>query len=111
MMRKDIERALEQFGRSVTLYTAQYPEGVAVNACFQPVRERGTAKAAPTPLGWVVQDKFTYIGPAQVRLDGGNCRLEADGVRYRMRTAQPVYVGGRLTHWWAVFDRREQEVR
>lgn len=110
MMQEKIRRELERFGRTVTLYTAQNPEGVKVKACFQPMRERGTAKAAPTPLGWVIQDRFTYIGPAHVRLDGGVCRLEADGVCYRMHTAQPVYVGGRLTHWWAVFDRREQEV-
>lgn len=110
MMQEKIGRELERLGREVTLYTPQHPDGIGVRACFQPMRERGTAKAAPTPLGWVVQDKFTYIGPAQVRLEGGNCRLEADGVCYRMRTAQPVYAGGELTHWWAVFDRREQEV-
>lgn len=110
MMQEKIGRELERLGRKVTLYTAQNPDGVEVKACFQPMRERGTAKAVPTPLGWVVQDKFTYIGPAQVRLDGGDCRLEADGVCYRMRTAQPVYAGGELTHWWAVFDRREREV-
>lgn len=111
MMAEKIERELERLGRPVTLYTAQHPGGIAVKACVQPMREKGTAKAAPTPLGWVVQDRFTYIGPAWARLDGGTCRLEADGVRYRMRTAQPVYVGGELTHWWAVFDCREQEVR
>ena len=71
--------------------------------------EKGTAKAVPTPLGWVVQDKFTYIGPAQVNLDSGRCRLEADGVCYRMKQAQPVYAGGQLTHWWAVFERGERE--
>lgn len=110
MMQEKIGRELERLGRTVTLYTACSPQGVTVKAYFQPMRERGTAKAVPTRLGWVIQDKFTYIGPAQVSLDGGSCRLEADGVCYRMRTAQPVYVGGQLTHWWAVFDRREQEV-
>ena len=107
MMQEKIGRELERYGRMVTVYTAQHPDGVAVKACVQPMREKGTAKAAPTPLGWVVQDQVTYIGPAGIRLDGGSCRLEMDGVRYRMRTAQPVYAGGELTHWWAVFDCRE----
>lgn len=111
MMQEKIGRELARFGRRMTLYTKQHPEGVVVMAMLQPVRDRGTAKAVPTPLGWEIQDRFTYIGPAWVSLEDGCCRLEADGVWYWMRTAQPVYVGGQLTHWWAVFDRREQEVR
>lgn len=110
MMQEKIGRELERFGRTVTLYTRQHPEGVSVKAHVQPMREKGTAKAVPTPLGWVIQDKMTYIGPAGVHLDGGSCRMEADGVCYRMKQAQPVYVGGELTHWWAVFERREREV-
>lgn len=110
MMGEKIGRELERLGRRVTLYTPEHPDGVEVKACFQPMREKGTAKAVPTPLGWVNQDKFTYVGPARVRLDGGRCRLAVDGVSYRMRTAQPVYAGGELTHWWAVFDRGEREV-
>ncbi len=110
MMRDKIGREMERLGRAVTLYTGQYPEGVSVKVMLQPVRDRGTAKSVPTPLGWEIQDRLTYIGPAQVSLESG-CRLEADGVCYRMCTAQPVYAGGQLTHWWAVFDRKEQEVR
>ena len=111
MIREKIGRELERYGRTVTLYTGQHPEGVRVKAMVQPVRDRGTAKAVPTPLGWEQQDRLTYIGPANVSLEEGTCRLEADGVCYRMYTAQPVYAGGHLAHWWAVFDRREQEVR
>ena len=111
MMQEKIGRELARFGRAMPLYTKQHPEGVAVKAMFQPVRDRGTAKAVPTPLGWQVQDRFVYIGPAQASLEEGECRLEVDGVRYRMRTAQPVYAGGQLSHWWAMFDRKEREVR
>ena len=110
MMQEKIGRELERLGRKVTLYTGQHPDGVALKAFFQPVRDKGTAKAVPTPLGWVMRDAFTYIGPAQVSLDSCNCRLEADGMWYGMKQAQPVYAGGQLTHWWAVFERREREV-
>ena len=111
MMQGKIGRELARFGRKMMLYTKQHPEGIMVKAMLQPVRDRGAAKAVPTPLGWERQDRFVYIGPAQVSLEDGNCRLEADGVRYRMYTAQPVYAGDQLTHWWAMFDRKEQEVR
>ena len=110
MMREKIERELERLGRTVTLYTKEHPEGVSVKAQVQPMREKGAARAVPTPLGWTVQDKLIYIGPAGVRLDGGGCRMAVDGTEYRVRTAQPVYVGGERTHWWAVLERAEREV-
>ena len=47
MMQEKIGRELERYGRAVTVYTAQHPNGVAVKACVQPMREKGTAKAAP----------------------------------------------------------------
>ena len=51
MMGEKIGRELERLGRRVTLYTPEHPDGVEVKACFQPMREKGTAKAVPTPLG------------------------------------------------------------
>ena len=111
MMHKQVKAELDRYGRKMTLYTREHPEGVEVKAMLQPVRDRRTAKAVPSPLGWVVQDRFIYIGPAEVALEGSGCRLTTDGADYRLRTAQPVYAGGVLSHWWAVFQCAQQEVR
>lgn len=108
MMGEKISRELERYGRAVTLYTPQHPEGVAVKAMLQPERDRGTAGAVPTRLGWVKQGRFIYLGPAQVCLEG-KCRLEADRVWYGIRNARPVYAGGEVTHWWAVLEEVRDE--
>ena len=104
MMTAKISTELERHGRVVTLYTPKHPEGVAVKAVVQPERSRGTARAVPSPLGWKKQGRFIYLGPAKVSLEGGSVRMEADGVRYDMHNARPVYAGGEITHWWAVFE-------
>ncbi|MBE6957056.1 MAG: hypothetical protein E7450_06355 [Ruminococcaceae bacterium] len=103
MMRENIDRELERYGRAVTVYTPQYPEGAVEKVMLQPERTRGTARAVPSPLGWKKQGRFIYLGPAHVPLEG-KCGLEAEGVRYSLRNARPVYAGGELTHWWAVLE-------
>lgn len=100
---------LARYGRDVTVYTGEVPEGVTLRAFFQPVRDRGTAQTVPSPLGIVKQDRFIYLGPPGQPLDD-LCRVEVDGEVYGLEAAHPVHIGQVCSHWWAIFTRRGREV-
>lgn len=111
MMQGAFACILARYGRDVTVYSEQSPAGVGVKAFFQPMREKGTEQSVPSPLGEVLCDRFVYIGPPDTRLEcADTCRMAVDGEIYRPQMVQPVYVGGVLSHWWAVFTRKEREV-
>lgn len=106
-MEREFARILSRYGQDVTVYN---PTGqrVQVRAFFQPVRDRGTEQSVPSPLGQVKQDRFVYLGPAETVLEGGY-RVAVEDEVYRVETAQPVYVGGAVSHWWAMLTHREKE--
>lgn len=108
-MGQEFARILARYGQDVTVYTETTPEGTALRAFFQPLRDKGTAQTVPSPLGQAKQDRFLYLGPPQTALDDA-CRLEVRGERYRVEAAQPIYVGGTVSHWWAVLTHRAKEV-
>lgn len=111
MMAAEFAGILARYGQDVTVYSAKIPEGERIRAFFQPVLDRGTVQAVPSPLGEVRQDRFLYLGPPETALDcGGQCGVEVRGELYRPWAVQPVYVGGELSHWWAVLTHRAQEV-
>ena len=109
MMGQEFARVLARYGQNVRVYTPSEPEGKALRAFIQPMRERGTDPSVPSPLGEVKQDRFLYFGPPEPVLDEDS-RVEMGGECFRVRAAQPVYVGQGLSHWWAVLSHRAQEV-
>lgn len=108
MTQGTFSRILARYGQDVTVYTQDAPQGTTVRAFFQPQRDKGTEQSVPSPLGWVKQDWFLYLGPAEIRMEE-TCRVKVGEEVYQARSVQPVYVGERLTHWWAVFTRRSRE--
>lgn len=108
MMAGKFEHILSRYGRDVTVYNEAVPEGTAVRAFVQPMREKGTEQSVPSPLGRVEQDRFLYLGPPETALDH-TCRVAVQGEVYRVETAQPIYVGGVVSHWWAVLTHRAKE--
>lgn len=109
MKKGDFSSVSGRYGQNVTIYTQAAPEGIATRAFFQAIRERGTEQTVPSPMGWVNQDRFLYLGPAHIALEDA-CRVEVWGEVYRAVSVQPIYIGDTLSHWWAVFTRREREV-
>lgn len=108
MTGRKFEAALARYGQEVTVYNGTAPEGVAVRAFFQPMRDRGTAQTVPSPLGQVKQDRFVYLGPAEVTLDDAS-RVRVRNELYQVETTQPIYVGETVFHWWAVLTHRAKE--
>lgn len=109
MMEREFAHILSRYGQSVTVYTQAYPEGKALHAFVQPMREKGTVQTVPSPLGQVKQDRFLFLGPPEGVLDERS-RVELQDEVYRVEAAQPIYVGGTLSHWWAVLSHRAEEV-
>lgn len=101
-------RILARYGQNVTVYTQDVPQGIRTRAFFQPQRDKGTEQSVPTPLGWAKQDRFLYLGPADIPLDGA-CKVKVGEEMYQARSVQPIYAGDRLTYWWAVFANRARE--
>lgn len=109
-MSREFARILELYGQQATVYTQGEPQGTAVRAFFQPVLDRGTAQAVPSPMGEVRQDRFLYLGPPETPLEcAPECGVEVGGELYRPQAVQPVYIGGTLSHYWAVLTHRAQE--
>ena len=106
-MEREFARISSRYGRDVTVYD-RTAHKTQVRAFVQPMRDRGTEQSVPSPLGQVKQDRFLYLGPAQTALDEV-CRVVVEDEVYRVETAQPIYVGGAVSHWWAVLTHRAKE--
>ena len=65
-------------------------------------------KAVPTALGLRREDRFLYLGPAELALTAGESRVYWNGQDYEVQSAHPV--GGTKTHhWWAVLRPVDRE--
>ncbi len=106
MKTQDFARALERWGTRVMVYTGGQDR--RCKAFFQPVRQVGTLQSVPTPLGQVMQDRFLYLGQANVPLDTTS-RVEVGGERFRVEQAHPIFIGKQIHHWRAICTRRRQE--
>ncbi|HIR84446.1 MAG TPA: hypothetical protein IAA56_03810 [Candidatus Galloscillospira excrementavium] len=103
-----LEGLLERYGQAVTLHPAGEGAAVEVRAFVQPVRERGEGwrDTLPTPLGLRRRERLLYLGTAQPPEGGW---AEYLGRAYDVQTARPIYVGERLSHWWAMLEPRDEE--
>ena len=104
------DRAARTFGRTVEVHPGGAEAGVTVRAFLQPIRDRAERQFLPAAPGTVRQDRFLYLGPAKAALSGGDGSwLSCGKVRYEVETAQAVYVGERVSYWWAVLRPGEEE--
>ena len=93
-MRVDtISVLLDRYGQCVTLYRGGVEPGREVRAFLQPLREAGREQARPSPLGLRREDRYLMLGEPDVPAAPG------DRVVWR---ESPIYLGERLSHWWAV---------
>ena len=101
-MRVDtISVLLDRYGQCVTLYRGGVEPGREVRAFLQPLREAGREQARPSPLGLRREDRYLMLGEPDVPAAPGD-RVVWRESGYEVRTAHPIYLGERLSHWWAV---------
>lgn len=102
-----VERLMERYGQRVEVVRAG--ERISARAFLQPILSKGAEdpQRLPTPLGLRREDRFLYLGTQA--LAAGQDRVEWNGQKFWVQTAQPVYVGRALTHWWAVLLPADKE--
>lgn len=85
--------------------------GTPVRAFLQAVtRQREDEQQyLPTPLGLRREDRFLYLGPPEPELQAGQDQVSWLGQEFVIQTAQPIYVGRQVSHWWAVLVPRDKE--
>ena len=105
-MRDALERALGDYGQTVTIRHGQ--QETACRAFLQPVlQKREEEPRGDTPLGSVDERRWVYIGTAEVaRYD----TVEGCGMSFLVKEATPVYLGGAILYWHAMlWKAREAE--
>ena len=109
-MKSSFDQLLTRFGQDITLTPWSTGEPLTLRAFLQPIRDRAERQFLPAAPGTVRQDRFLYLGPAKAALSGGDGSwLSCGKMRYEVDTAQAVYVGERVSHWWAVLRPGEEE--
>ena len=101
MMDREWQAILDRYGQSVKLLAPEDQTGTAVRAFLQPLREAGREQARPSPLGLRREDRYLMLGEPDVPAAPGD-RVVWRESGYEVRTAHPIYLGERLSHWWAV---------
>ena len=109
LIQGSFSRILARYGQDMTVYTQAWPQGMSVRAFFQPMREKGTEQSVPSPLGQIRQDRFVYLGPADVQLDKTS-KIEVGSLLLRVKGTHLVSVGGQPAYRWAVLTCKAREV-
>ena len=95
---------LERYGQEAVL---EGPEGEeTIRAFLQPLPEKGEAEVtAMTELGSLDDRLWQYLGQRAVA-PGDALRWE--GLRLRVRSSRPWYLGSALVYWWASLERAKE---
>ena len=109
MIQGSFSRILTRYGQDMTVYTQASPEGIGVRAFFQPMREKGTEQSVPSPLGWIRQERFLYLGPSEPCLDETS-RVKVGAQVLEVQGSHLVYVGAQPVYRWAVLTPCTREV-
>lgn len=101
MMDREWRAILTRYGQRVTV------DGAVHQAFLQPVLDKREGQECPSPLGLRRDDRFLYLGPADVPLKAGVSMVTVDGQDYVVQTAHPI--GGRTPHhWWGILRLRDE---
>ena len=108
-MTKAWKEALSRYGQRVHL--CREGESVECQAFLQPVTERkhDQTPRLPPPLGVVQTGRWLYLGRPEAVLTAEENWVEGNGRQFEIIVAHPGYLGGSLSHWWAMLKRREAE--
>ena len=106
MMDRAWQAILDQYGQPVELLGVEGEQSVSVRAFLQPLPERGEAEVtAMTELGSLDGRLWQYLGRRAVA-PGDVLRWE--GLRFRVRSSRPWYLGSALAYWWASLERAKE---
>ena len=99
-----MERILERYGQSVTLKNKDGEQ--EIRAFLQPEKARTeTVPGEQTPIGWVDERLWSYIGLAAV--EPGDIIRQGD-TAYRVRSSRAFRLGNTVHHWWASLEAERE---
>ncbi|HHU21921.1 MAG TPA: hypothetical protein GXZ52_00650 [Clostridiales bacterium] len=95
---------IRKYGSALTLYSDACPEGRKARGFIQPIVFSDTEKLdVRSQAGSVNRCKYLLIAEAGALLPGEkNVSVSSRDWEYSLLRAQPIYVGGRLSHWEGV---------
>lgn len=103
-----IDYAFRRYGAEVTVEHGE--EKRMARGFVQPITAEGGGEPFSVgTLGAVDARCWRYLGSAETGVEQGDGVL-FDGKRYRVRRAESVKLGEKVTHYWAVLDREEEAV-
>lgn len=107
-MRARLEQAMERYGQTLLLERRDAGEARMVRAFLQPILKKSEEPpVAVTPLGPVSEQRWIYIGKADVEVSLGD-RAAWGELRLIIQEVQPVYWQDRVLYRRAIL-RREKE--
>ena len=107
-MRSRLEQAMERYGQTVMLIRREAGEAMTVGAFLQPILKKQEAPpVAVTPLGPVSEQRWLYIGRADVEILLGD-RIVCGDLRLVVQETQFVYWQDEVLYRRAIL-RREKE--
>lgn len=110
-MKGRFQRLASRYGQQALVCYAD-GQRIPVRAFLRPVRyqNRQYGQSSVTALGMKQVDRFLYLGPPEVELPWGeDCFLESMGRKFDLQAAEPIYVGERISHWWALLVPRDDD--
>ena len=99
-----MQELLRRYGQSATL---KNPAGEKTILVFlQPEKARTeTVPGEQTPIGWVDERLWSYIGLAAV--EPGDIIRQGD-TAYRVRSSRAYWLGDQVHHWWALLETERE---
>lgn len=104
MMEREWRSLLAMYGQEVTL-RLEGMEDRPLRAFLQPVLDREREQRLPSPLGQRLEDRYLYLGPADIPLEAGRSQVEWKDRAFEVQSAH--LVGD--SHWWALLRPRDRE--
>lgn len=110
MSMRGVTMVMRRFGMPVkAILAGEVREGYAFLQAVPERKERGR-QFVPSPLGIVREERFLYLGEAELSLEGmDGGYLLCEGRAYAISSAQAIYLGKTLSHWRAILTLREEE--
>lgn len=99
---------MDRYGQTVTLVPRRGGEALEIRAFLQPLlKNRDDPPAAVTPLGPVSEQRWLYIGRAEVEILAGD-QMTCGEVQLTVQEAQAVYWRNEALYRRAILRRKKE---
>lgn len=107
-MRNRLKWVIEQYGQTVTLVPQHGSEPLKIRAFLQPIlKKQDEPPVAVTPLGPVCEQRWLYIGRANVDIRVGDL-VNCGGMRLAVQETQSVYWKNEVLYRRAILRRKKE---